>query len=68
MALEQPTISWLPFTNVGLFSDTAYLDRYGFIPDTIIPGKEHFRSGSPKAPRCSTRRARYGATREPRRR
>ena len=40
MALEQPTISWLPFTNVGLFSDTAYLDRYGFIPDTIIPGKE----------------------------
>ena len=40
MALEQPTISWLPFTNVGLFSDAAYLDRYGFIPDTIIPGKE----------------------------
>jgi mono/diheme cytochrome c family protein len=40
MALEQPTISWLPFTKVGLFSDTAYLDRYGFIPDTIIPGKE----------------------------
>ena len=40
MALEQPTISWLPFTNVGLFSDTAYLDRYGFIPDTVIPGKE----------------------------
>ena len=28
------------FTNVDLFSDTAYLDRYGFIPDTIIPGKE----------------------------
>ncbi|MBR1273118.1 di-heme-cytochrome C peroxidase [Bradyrhizobium sp. AUGA SZCCT0283] len=40
MALEQPTISWLPFAKVGLFSDTAYLDRYGFIPDTIIPGKE----------------------------
>ena len=40
MALEQPTISWLPFTNVGLFSDTAYLDRYGFIADTIIPGKK----------------------------
>ena len=40
MALEQPTISWLLFTEVGLFSDTAYLDRYGFIPDTIIPGKE----------------------------
>ena len=31
MALEQPTISWLLFTEVGLFSDTAYLDRYGFI-------------------------------------
>ena len=40
MALEQPTISWLLFTKVGLFSDTAYLDRYGFIPDTIIPGKK----------------------------
>ena len=40
MALEQPTISWLPFTEVGLFSDSAYLDRYGFIPDTIIPGKK----------------------------
>ncbi|MEH2586724.1 di-heme-cytochrome C peroxidase [Bradyrhizobium sp. AZCC 1721] len=40
MALEQPTISWLPFTKVGLFSDPAYLDRYGFIADTIIPGKE----------------------------
>jgi len=40
MALEQPTISWVPFTKVGLFSDPAYLDRYGFIADTIIPGKE----------------------------
>ena len=40
MALEQPTISWMPFAKVGLFSDTAYLDRYGFIPDTVIPGKE----------------------------
>ncbi len=40
MALEQPTISWLPFTEVGLFSDSAYLDRYGFIADTIIPGKK----------------------------
>ena len=40
MALEQPTISWLPFTDVGLFSDSAYLDRYGFIADTIIPGKK----------------------------
>jgi mono/diheme cytochrome c family protein len=40
MALEQPTISWVPFSKVGRFSDIAYLDRYGFIPDTIIPGKE----------------------------
>jgi mono/diheme cytochrome c family protein len=40
MALEQPTIPPLLFTEVGLFSDTAYLDRYGFIPDTIIPGKK----------------------------
>ena len=40
MALEQPTIPWLLLTPVGLFSDTAYLDRYGFIPDTIIPGKK----------------------------
>jgi mono/diheme cytochrome c family protein len=40
MALEQPTIPWLLFTEVGLFSDAAYLDRYGFIADTIIPGKK----------------------------
>jgi mono/diheme cytochrome c family protein len=40
MALEQPTIPWLLFTSPGLFSDTAYLDRYGFIPDTIIPDKK----------------------------
>jgi mono/diheme cytochrome c family protein len=40
MALEQPTLPWLLFTEVGLFSDAAYLDRYGFIADTIIPGKK----------------------------
>jgi hypothetical protein len=40
MALEQPTIPWLLFTEVGLFSDSAYLDRYGFIADTIISGKK----------------------------
>jgi len=40
MALEQPTIPWLIFTDAGLFSDTAYLDRYGFIADTVIPGKK----------------------------
>jgi mono/diheme cytochrome c family protein len=40
MALEQPTIPWLLFTDAGLFSDPAYLDRYGFIADTIIPGKK----------------------------
>ena len=34
MALEQPTIPWLIFTAVDPFSDPAYLDRYGFIPDT----------------------------------
>jgi mono/diheme cytochrome c family protein len=37
MALEQPVIS---LTAVDLLSDSAYLDRYGFIPDTIIPGKK----------------------------
>jgi mono/diheme cytochrome c family protein len=37
MALEQPVIS---LTAVGLFSDPAYLDRYGFIPDTIEPEKQ----------------------------
>ena len=40
MALEQPTIPWLVFNKVDDFSETAYLDRYGFIPDTIIPGKK----------------------------
>ena len=54
MALEQPAIPWLLFTNAGLFSDPAYLDRYGFIPDTIIPGQGRaFRSGSRRAARCS---------------
>src|ERR1700730_18272802 len=37
MALEQPVIS---LTAVDLLSDSTYLDRYGFIPDTIIPGKK----------------------------
>src|SRR6059058_3228106 len=37
MALEQPTIPWLILTKVDDFSESAYLDRYGFIPDTIIP-------------------------------
>ncbi|MEH2493756.1 mono/diheme cytochrome c family protein [Bradyrhizobium sp. AZCC 1678] len=48
MALEQPTISWVPFSKVGLFSDPAYLDRYGFIRDTIIPGKEELPIGFAK--------------------
>jgi hypothetical protein len=39
MALEQPALSLVPFVSPGMFSDPAYLDRYGFIPDTIIPGK-----------------------------
>ena len=48
MALEQPTISWVPFTKVGLFSDPAYLDRYGFIADTIIPDKKELPIGFAK--------------------
>ena len=40
MALEQPTIPWLVFTDAGPFNDPAYLDRYGFIPDTVISGKK----------------------------
>ena len=40
MALEQPTIPWLILTKVDDFSESTYLDRYGFIPDTIIPGKK----------------------------
>ncbi|MBA2398450.1 MAG: cytochrome c [Bradyrhizobium sp.] len=34
IALEQPTIPWLIFTNPGAFRDQTYLDRYGFIPGT----------------------------------
>ncbi|WP_426613387.1 di-heme-cytochrome C peroxidase [Bradyrhizobium sp. McL0616] len=34
MALEQPEIS---LTSVGLLSDPAYLDRFGFIPDPADP-------------------------------
>jgi hypothetical protein len=48
MALEQPVIS---LTAADLLSDPTYLDRYGFIPDTIIPGKKAlpigFAQGSP---------------------
>jgi hypothetical protein len=36
MALEQPPIS---STGPGLLSDQTYLDRYGFIPDPMHPGK-----------------------------
>lgn len=48
MALEQPTIPWLIFTDAGLFSDTAYLDRYGFIADTVIPEKHELPIGFAK--------------------
>jgi len=48
MALEQPTIPWLILTKVDDFSETAYLDRYGFIPDTIIPGKKELPIGFAK--------------------
>nr|WP_283833867.1 di-heme-cytochrome C peroxidase [Bradyrhizobium diazoefficiens] len=34
MALEQPVLS---LTSVGLLSDPAYLDRFGFIPDPSDP-------------------------------
>jgi hypothetical protein len=40
LALEKPDIPWLIFTNAGPFNDTAYLDRYGFIPDTILPDRK----------------------------
>jgi RoxA-like, cytochrome c-like len=36
MALEQPTISLFA---VPLFNDPAYMDRYGFIPDTLLADK-----------------------------
>jgi hypothetical protein len=42
MALEQPVIS---LTSVGLFSETGYLDRYGFIPDVIDPGEKQLPIG-----------------------
>jgi len=37
IALEQPTISL--FSNPGLVSDPAYLDRYGFIPSITEDGE-----------------------------
>lgn len=37
MALEQPTIPWLLFTRTSPFHDTDYLDRFGFIPDRVLP-------------------------------
>jgi len=39
MALEQPTIPWLLFTAAPPLSDVNYLGRFGFIPDTVVPGK-----------------------------
>src|SRR4029077_10296513 len=36
MALEQPTISLFA---VPLFNDPAYMDRYGFTPDTLLADK-----------------------------
>ena len=49
--LEQPTIPWLVFTSVDLLRDTAYLDRYGFIPETSSPA-DCFRSALRRAARC----------------
>lgn len=37
MALERPELSLTPLTSVGLLSDPAYLDRFGFIPDPPDP-------------------------------
>lgn len=37
MALERPELSLTPLTSVGLLSDPAYLDRFGFIPDPSDP-------------------------------
>jgi hypothetical protein len=42
VALEQPALS---FTAPGLLSDSAYLDRYGFIPDDTNPGKRELPIG-----------------------
>ena len=39
MKLEQPTIPWTLFTAMPPLSETSYLGRFGFIPDTVIPGK-----------------------------
>ena len=60
MALEQPTFPWCCSPHVATFSDPAYLDRYGFIPDTIHAREQEpsrCRSASPRAARCWTRRA-----------
>ncbi|QPF85442.1 hypothetical protein IC762_03670 [Bradyrhizobium genosp. L] len=38
MVLEQPTI-WPLIGAAPRLSDTNYLGRFGFIPDTVIPGK-----------------------------
>jgi hypothetical protein len=40
MALEQPTIPWLVITAAPPFNDPAYLDRYGFIRNTILSEKK----------------------------
>ncbi|MHC2331176.1 di-heme-cytochrome C peroxidase [Bradyrhizobium sp. USDA 4454] len=37
MALEQPTL-WPLFSAAPGLSETNYLGRFGFIPDTVIPG------------------------------
>ncbi|GIQ76441.1 cytochrome c [Bradyrhizobium sp. RD5-C2] len=37
MALEQPTV-WPLLTAAPRLSETNYLGRFGFIPDTVIPG------------------------------
>ncbi len=44
VALERPVVS---FTDAGLLTDPAYLDRYGFIPDPASPMPVGFARGGP---------------------
>ena len=69
MALEQPTIPWLIFTNVDPFSEPPISIATASFRIPSCPGKKarSFRSASQRAVRCWIRRARRGATRATRR-
>ena len=62
MALEQPSLTAILWS-ADPFSDPAYLDRYGFIPDPST--RRRCRSASRMATRCWIRRVSRGATRAP---